>query len=160
MGKGGAVVTSVAAAWFVWVHFVTADQWVFLLDHVNLVIHEAGHPIVALLSERLAVYGGTIFQLAVPLLFALHFHRRRESLGWVASWLWLGASLMNVARYMRDARARRLPLVGGGEHDWAEIFGRWGVLSSDVAIGNLVQLLGLAVIAGAVMWAWRRALAA
>ena len=52
---------------------------------------------------------------------------------------------MNVGRYMKDARAQQLPLVGG-DHDWTEIFSRWGVLTSDVRIGNTVRLLGLCIV--------------
>ncbi len=43
---------------------------------------------------------------------------------------------------MADARDHLLPLVGGGEHDWTNIFSRWGVLSHDVAIANFVRFLG------------------
>lgn len=57
---------------------------------------------------------------------------------------------------MKDARAQALPLVGGGEHDWTEIFGRFGVLAHDVGIGNSVRLLGLALAVYALGWAWRR----
>lgn len=152
---GALAVLSLAALWFAWQHFVADEAWVFLLDGVNLALHEAGHPIVGLVSDRLAVYGGTLFQLLFPALFAHHFRRRREALGFAAALLWLGESLMNVARYMKDARARQLPLVGGGDHDWTEIFGRLGMLAHDTAIGNGVRLLGLGLAAYAVWWAWR-----
>jgi hypothetical protein len=102
------------------------------------------------------VYGGTIFQLLFPALFAHHFWRRRQAPGFAAMLLWLAESLMNVGRYMKDARAQALPLVGGGEHDWTEIFGRFGVLAHDVGIGNSVRLLGLALAVYALGWAWRR----
>ncbi|MCC7098767.1 MAG: hypothetical protein IT500_04180, partial [Rubrivivax sp.] len=42
------------------------------------------------------------------------------------------------------------------EHDWTEIFGRFGVLAHDVGIGNSVRLLGLALAVYALGWAWRR----
>ena len=34
--------------------------FVFLLDHANLLFHEAGHPAVGLLSSRLEPYSGTL----------------------------------------------------------------------------------------------------
>lgn len=144
-----------ASAWLVWQHFFTDETWVFLLDHANLALHEAGHPVVGLLSNHLAVYGGTLFQLLFPALFLRHFWRQRHSVGWAASWVWLGESLMNVGRYMKDARAQQLPLVGGGDHDWTEIFSRWGVLARDVGIGNATRLLGLCMVLAAVVWLWR-----
>jgi hypothetical protein len=155
---GGAVLVSLTAAWFIWIHFFTQDQWVFLLDHVNLAVHEAGHPITGLVSHRLSVYGGTLFQLLFPLLFAFHFLRQRDSLGFAVAGIWTGESLMNVARYMRDARAQQLPLVGGGMHDWTEIFSRWGALRHDVAIAAVTKLLGLSVIILCCCWLWRKVL--
>jgi hypothetical protein len=146
---------TVVVAYLTWQHDLTTDQWVMLLDHTNLIIHEAGHPIVGVLSHRLAVYGGTVFQLLFPLLFACHFWRQRHSLGWAAALVWFGESLMNVGRYMRDARAQELPLVGGGEHDWTEIFSRWGLLAWDVRLGNTTRLLGLGTTLWAVLWLWR-----
>ena len=155
LSTGTAVALSLLAAWMARQHFLSADAWVFLLDSVNLALHEAGHPMVALFSSRLSVYGGTLFQLLFPALFAHHFWRQRQAAGWAASLLWLAENLMNVGRYMKDARARELPLVGGGDHDWTEIFSRWGVLAHDVRIGNSCKALGLALAVYALWWAWR-----
>jgi hypothetical protein len=152
---GVVVVLSLLAGWMAWQHFLTDEAWVFLLDSANLALHEAGHPIVGLLSSRLTVYGGTIFQLLFPILFAHHFRRGRQTAGWAASLLWLAENLMNVGRYMKDARAQELPLVGGGDHDWTEIFSRWGLLAHDVRLGNSLKLVGLALSAYAVWWMWQ-----
>ena len=122
-----AMALTALSTWFIWAHFFTIEQWVFLLDHANLALHEAGHPLVGILSSHLSVYGGTFFQILFPLLFVRHFSHRRHTVGWAASLVWLGENLMNVGRYMKDARAQQLPLVGG-DHDWTEIFSRWGVL--------------------------------
>jgi hypothetical protein len=151
-----AITLAAFSAWFVWVHFFTTEQWVFLLDHANLALHEAGHPLLGILSSHLSVYGGTVFQIFFPALFIRHFSRRRHAVGLTASWVWLGESLMNVGRYMKDARAGQLPLVGGGDHDWTEIFSRWGVLASDVRIGDTVRLLGLCIVMYALVQMWKQ----
>ena len=57
---------------------------------------------------------------------------------------WLFQNFWNIARYMADARAQVLPLVGNGEHDWTEIFSRWGVLRRDTGIAGFVTSPGLA----------------
>lgn len=155
VSTGAAIALSLMALWIAWQHFLTADSWVFLLDNANLALHEAGHPMVGLLSSRLGVYGGTIFQLLFPMVFAHYFWRERQAAGWAGSLLWLGENLMNVGRYMKDARAGELPLVGGGDHDWLEIFSRWGMLAQDVRIGNSVKVLGLVLAIHAIWWAWR-----
>lgn len=142
-------------AYVLWQHFLTEDRWVFLLDNANLAIHEAGHPLIGLLSERLMVYGGTLFQLAFPLAFALHFRRQRHATGWAVALAWFGENLLNVGRYMADARAQLLPLVGGA-HDWTEIWSRWGLLNWDTRLGAGTRFVGLAIMAWAAIWLWRR----
>ena len=138
------------------IHWTSRDGWIPLLDSANLAFHEAGHPIIGAFSDRLMVYGGTIFQLAFPTVVAIHFARRGEPAGLAMAVVWLGENLLNVARYMADARAQELPLVGGGEHDWTEIFLRWGVLAKDVKIAGFTRWLGVALMVGAVVWLWRR----
>jgi hypothetical protein len=155
---GGSAVAAVAAiaALLLVIHAISRDGWVPILDSANLALHEAGHPIVGIFSERLMVYGGTLFQLAFPAVVAVHFARRGEPAGLAMGAVWLGENLLNVARYMADARAQALPLVGGGEHDWTEIFLRWGVLQKDVKIAGFTRGLGIALMIGAAFWLWRR----
>jgi hypothetical protein len=137
-------------------HAFSEQGWVPILDSFNLALHEAGHPLVGLFSERLMVYGGTLFQLGFPLAVAWHFHRREHAVGVAVSLVWLGENLLNVARYMADARTQALPLVGGGDHDWTEILSRWGWLAADTRLAGLLRLLATLVIVAACVWLWRR----
>ncbi|MDP1870204.1 MAG: hypothetical protein Q8K61_01110 [Gallionella sp.] len=130
----------------------TEGHWVFLLDNANLALHEAGHPVLSLISERLTVYGGTLMQLAFPLAAGFSFYRRGEALSVAFAVLWLGENLFNIAVYMADARVQLLPLVGNGEHDWTEIFSRWGVLDWDTGIAVLVRATGWLLIIAAGVW--------
>ena len=136
-------------------HWFGEEGWVPLLDSANLALHEAGHPLVGIFSTRLAVYGGTLFQLAFPLLAALQFRRSANPAGIAAALVWLGENLFNVARYMADARVQELPLVGG-DHDWTEIFGRWHVLHLDGRIAGITRGIGLILMAWALLWLYRR----
>jgi hypothetical protein len=145
----------VAALLIVWLAH-TGGHWVFLLDSANLAFHEAGHPLFGLLSDRLTVYGGTLGQLLFPLAAGVSFFRQRAALSFAFCVLWMGENLFNIAVYMADARARVLPLDGNGEHDWTEIFSRWGVLDWDAGIATLVRITGWLVIVGAGLWLWYR----
>lgn len=129
------------------------EGWIPLLDGVNLVFHEAGHPLFGLLGwEPLTILGGTLMQLLVPCLVWGSFWFRREALGAAVGWVWGFENLLNIGRYVADARAQILPLVGGGEHDWTDLLGRWGLLSEDQALGQGLRSLGwLGMLAG---WAW------
>jgi hypothetical protein len=58
---------------------------------------------------------------------------------------------------MADARARVLPLCGGGDHDWARIFGRWGIVDHETQIAAVVRTmgwLGMGAACGWVIWRW------
>ncbi len=133
---------------------VRSDQgWIPLLDGVNLVFHEAGHPLFGLLGwETLTILGGTLMQLLVPLLVLGTFWLRRDAVGTAVTGLWASENLLNIARYVADARVQVLPLVGGGEHDWAALLGRWGLLAQDTTLAQGLRVLGwLGMVA---CWAW------
>jgi hypothetical protein len=140
---------SVAVPIIIWLGN-TGERWVWILDSANLAFHEAGHPLFGLFSNRLMVYGGTLGQLVFPIVATISFWARREALACSLGAVWLCENLWNVARYMADARAQELPLVGGGEHDWTEIFSRWGALNQDTAIAGVVRLIGWL----GLLWAW------
>ena len=133
--------------------------FVFLLDHANLLYHEAGHLLVGLFSARLEVYGGTMGQLAFPCVLAVCFWRKRQTLSFAAACIWFFENWFNIARYMADARRLGLPLVGGGGHDWNTIFLRWNLLQYDTPIAAAVKLaawVGIGVTCAWVVWrAWQ-----
>lgn len=116
-----------------------------LLDNVDLPIHETGHLVFRPFGDFMQFLGGTLFQLIMPAAFVIYFWRRRDRhAASVALW-WIGQNLWNISVYVRDARAQELPLVGGGEHDWAYLLGRLGRLKQDQAIGHAVWELGVVV---------------
>jgi hypothetical protein len=136
--------------------FRSEPGFVFLLDHANLLFHEAGHPAVGLFSSRLETYGGTLGQLVFPVVLAVSFWRKGQVLGFAAACIWFFENWFNIARYMADARALELPLVGGGDHDWNTIFTRWDVLQYDSRIAAAVRLIGWLGIAATCAWViWR-----
>ena len=133
--------------------------FVFLVDHGNLLFHEAGLPIVGLVSQRLETYGGTLGQLAFPLILAAVFWKKGQPLSFAGAWIWFFENWLNIARYMADARKLELPLVGGGDHDWNTIFARWNILQYDDRIAGAVKTMGWIGMTLACIWvgwrAWR-----
>jgi hypothetical protein len=154
-GAGVIAVAAFAAACMFFAH--TGERWVHALDGANLAFHEAGHPIFGLLlGDRITVYGGTLGKLVFPVMAAAAFWVRREAASFTAMLVWFNENLWNIARYMADARAHELPLVGGDEHDWTEILTRWGVLHLDTTLAGLLRLAGWAGMLAALGWlAWR-----
>jgi len=137
-------------------HWLGRGGWIPILDDANLALHEAGHPLLGIVSGRASVYGGTLLQLLFPLAAAWHFQRAAKANGTAACFVWLGENLLNIGRYMADARAQQLPLVGNGDHDWAEIFGRFGVLHLDGRIAAMTHVIGVVLVVGAAVWLYRR----
>ena len=130
--------------------------FIFLLDHANLLFHEAGHPITGLFSHRLEPYGGTFGQLFFPALLMVSFWRKGRPLALAVAMVWFSENLLNIARYMADARKLDLPLVGGGDHDWNTIFARWNVLQFDDRIAAGVNGVGWVGIGLTLAWVfWR-----
>jgi hypothetical protein len=130
-----------------------AQQGCFL-DLINLAFHEAGHLVFMPLGSTMHFLGGTLGQLAVPILLLVYFlvRERRPFAAAFCAW-WIGENLVDIAVYMADARSLALPLVGGGEHDWNVLFYRFGLLGQDSvarvaslthALGVLIMLVGFA----------------
>ena len=73
--------------------------------------------------------------------------------------IWFFENWFNIARYMADARALELPLVGGGDNDWNTILTRWDLLQYDTRIAaalRLIAWIGIATTCAWVIWrAWR-----
>jgi hypothetical protein len=134
------------------------DAWRFI-DGVNLLLHEAGHPVFGFFGEFVTALGGTLMQLLFPLAFAVHFRRTRQPFAAAVSLAWLGENFFNVARYAADARAQALPLVGGDgtQHDWAYLLGRLGLLPHDQAVAQTFRGVGALLLLGAVLAALKAA---
>jgi len=133
-------------------YYISHPGYYGLMDHVDLPIHETGHLVFAPFGEFITALGGTLLQLLLPAIFVLYFLRRRDRFAaGVALW-WVAQNLWNVAVYVKDAQAQELPLVGGGEHDWAYLLDALGWLEHDQTVGQIVRVAGILVYLVAVVW--------
>jgi len=124
------------------------------LDSLDLAIHETGHLVFVVGGETLAIMGGTLFQLIVPAALAVALWRAGDRHGATVPLWWVGQNCWNISVYIRDARAQELPLVGGGDHDWAALLGQWGWMSRDGQIADAVHLLGVLIYLVAIVGGW------
>jgi hypothetical protein len=132
------------------------DGFLLVLDHANLVFHEAGHVFYGMLGPTAGLYGGTLGQLTFPAATCAVFLRRGEPVPVALTAVWLFQNFLNISRYVADARVQQLPLVGGGDHDWFRILGRWGMLSSGTTLASLLSLAGWIGMVAAWVWSlWR-----
>lgn len=130
-----------------------------IFEGITLVVHESGHVIFSPFGELIEAAGGSITQIAAPVIAALLFLRQREYFGISVALAWLSMSLGNLAAYVGDARTQDLPLVsiGSGDpiHDWHFILGRLGMLGDDHSLARFTLFLGaLSLIAAVALGAW------
>ena len=115
------------------------------LDDLDLAVHEAGHLVFSAFGETLTILGGSAFQVIVPLAFVGYFARTKQRYAAAVTVSWVGVNLLNVARYIGDARAQNLPLLGGEDsiHDWWYLLINWDLLPHDAVIARWVHFFGV-----------------
>jgi hypothetical protein len=119
------------------------------LSGIDLAIHEFGHMFfmpfgIPYLGRTMVILGGSLMQVAVPLIFMAYFLRIRDGArdahaASVCLW-WSSMNLIDVSVYCADARAMVLTLLDGetgqesGGHDWNNLLHIWGVINKDTVI--------------------------
>jgi len=137
------------------------------LHLVHLPFHEAGHVFLTPFGRFLSVLGGSLFQVAIPLLCgAVFLLKNRDPFAASVTLWWAGQSLMDLAPYVADARSLRLPLLGGRTgaevegHDWEYLLGAVGLMNHDVTLGRASFALGALTMTAALGWGgaslWRQ----
>jgi hypothetical protein len=116
------------------------------IDNADLVIHEAGHFFFMFFGKFLYTAGGTLMQIILPSIIGWYFFRNNYRTGVQFSAFWLGQNFINISVYAADARARKLPLLGGNKvyHDWHYMLGKLNLLNFDTEIGYI--FFGIAII--------------
>jgi hypothetical protein len=147
----------VAVALTVYVAWLAFGYQYHFLDGVNLLIHEAGHVVFSPLGQTVAVAGGTILQLMFPLAFVVHFWRHGQRFASAVCGVWASESLMYTARYLGDARAQELPLIGGHKHDWNYLLGQAGLLEHAEGLGTALHILASLTAICCVWMVWKEA---
>ncbi len=152
---------------YVGVRHLANPLYTSLFGGINLGIHELGHVVLSFAGQWIMVLGGTLFQLAAPLVAAFLFLRQPDYFAVPVCGAWFSTNLYSVATYMADARALELPLVtvgpegGDVEHDWNYLLHSVGLLHYDTTLAGFVRLLAFlfmwsSLAAGAWM-CWRMA---
>ena len=122
---------------------------------VTFGVHEFGHLLFAFLGEFMAVAGGSINQLLIPMATALLFYHYRDYFGIAVAGAWLSSSLLDLAVYIGDARSFDLDLVSFGEdavHDWAFLLGRMHLVQYDLQIAAATRGLGVLVLLASLLF--------
>ncbi len=154
-------------AWLVFyglflLHVLADDDGFLLIDHVNLIVHEAGHLLFGWLGATLGLWGGTLLELLVPLALVAYFTFHRQTTGAAFAAFFFFENFLYIATYMADARVQMLPLVTVGDpslggHDWFQIFASLGLLPHDTLIAGWTRALGWVGMLASMAWLVKRA---
>lgn len=142
-----------------------------ILSDVDTAVHEFGHMLfmpfgIPILGRTMVILGGSLTQVAFPLIFFGHFVRNRKEkprdlfAAMVCLW-WSAMNLLSVAVYCADSRAGRLMLLDGltGQesdgHDWYNLLDGWGFLEHDIAIARWMRAVAwLACVSSLLISGW------
>ena len=117
-------------------------EFIPLLDHFTLLIHEGGHGIFGSFIYTLVGY---LIHILIDLIFIFYFYTNNKNIGVQFSLVFLGENLLNISKYASDAQAQRLPLLGGNKvyHDWNFILRKMNILEYDYAVGYFFVVLAI-----------------
>jgi hypothetical protein len=138
-------------------HYQTTvmNQWHFI-DSVNLVMHEAGHLLFIPFGHFMAVAGGSLLQVIIPLVFFAYFAFQGQRNSAAVMLLWTATSIFGVAHYSNDAMKMQLPLLGGDNsiHDWNYLLIETGMLRHTNAVATAINFIGFMSVVIAVGLSW------
>ena len=106
--------------------------------------------IFSFFGEWMHFLGGTLLQLFIPGVIAFHFLLRHHKYEAAFCFLWFGESMMYTGEYLGDAQAQKLPLVGGGTHDWNWMLSRLDILEQCESIALFVHVIASIVVVGCI----------
>ncbi len=128
-----------------------------LINGANMIVHEAGHGVCYLLPcpQFFTFLNGTLFQLALPMIFIYYYYRRENRVLAGIGGIWLAQNLIYVAWYMSYSQTPNLyPFFLGGSatHDFWFMFSQLGVLEYDWLISGFVRVIAVILLLSSYMY--------
>jgi hypothetical protein len=116
----------------------------WMLDTINLFIHEAGHFFFKIFGQFIYILGGSLFQVMVPAALLIVVARQNIGHIWYPGF-WMGENMVNVSVYIQDAPYRKLKLIAQGLiHDWYWLLN--GDPDAAEILGGIIYWLGIVII--------------
>ncbi|HUP45681.1 MAG TPA: hypothetical protein VM779_09230 [Thermoanaerobaculia bacterium] len=115
-----------------------------IFSGITFAFHEMGHLLFSFAGHFIGSLMGSGLQVLIPIIVVIVFYRQSDYFGMAVGGFWLSFSLFEVARYVADARAMELPLVGftdDPEHDWHYLLSTMGLLNLDTTIAFLIRVV-------------------
>jgi len=124
---------------------------VWVIDTIDLFIHEGGHGVFHIFGQFLYVLGGSLIQFIIPTATIIVFLRTSGPRSLMATLYWLGQNMINVSIYIADAPKQQLTLISRHAiHDWRWLCGSMGIMDSAEDLAAVVAVLGTISLLGAI----------
>jgi hypothetical protein len=124
---------------------------VWIIDTVDLFIHEGGHGIFRFFGQFLYFLGGSLIQFIIPIAAIIVFLRTSSPRSLMGTLYWLGQNMINVSIYIADAPKQQLTLISRhAMHDWRWLCGYMGIMDSAGDLAAVVAFLGTVSLLGAI----------
>ncbi len=116
---------------------------IWVIDTIDLFIHEAGHFIFTIFGRTIYFLGGSLLQIIIPIATVIVFAKNNlRSL--MFTLYWTGQSTVNVSIYIGDAPYRKLQLISRGAiHDWNWLMYRLNLMEEIETIAAIVNAIGI-----------------
>lgn len=118
------------------------------LYFIEFGVHEVSHVVTSFLPPIFTAAAGSVGEVSFTALVAFAGFKAKSYFAGIFGLLWVMLAMNSAGRYMADARAQQLQLIGFGpdpQHDWHFVFGQLGWLHADTMIGGTVRILGDAI---------------
>jgi hypothetical protein len=115
------------------------------LYFVEFGVHEVSHLLVGFLPHIFVAAAGSIGEIIFTILIVIAAIKARSYFAMIFGAIWMMLAMNSVGRYIADARAQVIPLMGPSPepiHDWHFIFSQLGWLHYDTMIGSALRWLG------------------
>ena len=113
---------------------------------ITYIVHEAGHIYWSFDGEVVRIFGGTLnellFTMGIGTIAMLRGYPRSAAL----FLLWFSYATVGISKYIADARTQKLPIPGGGLHDWHWLLSNANLLEYDQTLSRIAFVLGALVV--------------
>jgi len=118
------------------------------LATLDMSIHQLGHVITSTLGGVGAAFGGTLFQVGLPVALFFALQKDERYFAAMIALMWVSINLFEVAAYVEDAVFLQLTFEGVGSHDthdWHFILVELGMFDHSAFIATTLRVIGFFV---------------
>jgi len=129
----------------------------FVIDTIDLLLHEGGHTIFGLFGWRfLTILGGSLMAILIPFLLLLTAWGKKQRILAQACLFQMGYSTFVSTLYCADAYFKVLPLIGNDQskagHDYANMLSSFQMVNKNMEVAWVLFSFGVLFLIVSLIW--------